>query len=1426
MIFSLLPMNALAATSDPATDSGAANPDMVFEKKAESNDDGTYTITMTAQAKGKETTTTKAAPMDIVLVLDQSGSMAYDFSGNSTHNDDDRRQTAMKTAVNSFIDKVAEKYSKESDHRMAIVTFGSNAEVTKGWTEVNATGKSDLEDKINNLPDPEGATNVGAGMEKAQTLMNNAETGENRQKVVIVFTDGVPTTKRDFDTDVANTAISTAKSMKDSGVTVYTVGIFNGADYDQLHGDKWSYALLEDVMCDGTEGSCWGGSWLAELFGSNDFDSIDVPAGNRFLNYLSSNSENASEIGITKGTYHPGHTGIAGGTGWRIDRNADCENNGYYKTATTASTLEGIFTEIYETTIGVANESLNGDTVITDTLSEYFTFATDDAVKSVTVYAVDADGNKKDSEDAAKAKPVVSDKTVTVSGYDFSKHYEDSGDPEKLVIEITVKPDPTATWGPTDEYKTNEGNATVTLGSETIAEAESPKVEVTTYRVTYAYDKSAPSEAKEPTDPKFYISGQEATVLQPENTSVDDGDEIYTFAGWKNGDKAVGEKIEVTGDITLTGTWTTASNIANYTVEHYRQSIDGDYPDKLKETDNLSGRVGAEITATPKEYDGFTCDKNVAGTVESGTIVAGKDGLVLKLYYTRNSYPVDYQFESSTKGLTLPQEVTEQLVKPEPTQNVPYEAATTNELFSTEYKYQNIVVEDADGKAIGHWEFEKWTPANGTKMPIGGLTYVGYWKYVAAAKDFDLDVSRSKTATNLDSNYRSTVTLSLPSAEEKLASDIVFVLDGSSSADTGVVKESLYLLEKLKEAASGSGAAVNVCVVKFKRQAFKSEWFDLSKDFDAIKTAMEAKYSGGTNIHAGLLAGKEALEQHPNVSADRKYLILISDGSTYLYSKDGDWASDKPFTRTYYTTENFNKAATGGYWDNGLYEPNNQPGNVPRPQDTSDVAAWQAYLKDVEARNAESHGNDYDYHCDYDLNFVQGKPSEDFKTQPSKPRTANNRDMAFYYADQVWQQIKSAGYNVYSIATQDGLAGAGNSNDSHCFMNYLNGGAILKFSDIRADILYAVGKGSTVVDKMGGEFDFVPGSLKLTVGGKKLDAKTVGNVTYFGDDAKTLSESNYRFKVEYDSDEDMFTWTINENVSNFAPVQLSYQVQLVHPKTVPGTYKVPTNEYAKLTPVDSLGNQGKELTFPVPEVSYTVRRHSTPGVTKPALNTADHYAYVMGYPDGTVQPGGYITRAEASTIFFRLLTDETREQYWATTNAYSDIKSGDWYNNAISTLSNAGIVSGYPDGTFRPNAPITRAEMSKIIALFAKLDKTTDRFSDIAGHWAEAYIKLAAGNGWIEGYPDGTFKPQQNITRAETVTMINRVLERVPSEEDHLLSECVMMTFPDCKSGDWFYIAVQEATNSHTYERAVTEKNGDEQWTALRANRDWTLLEK
>ena len=297
--------------------------------------------------------------------------------------------------------------------------------------------------------------------------------------------------------------------------------------------------------------------------------------------------------------------------------------------------------------------------------------------------------------------------------------------------------------------------------------------------------------------------------------------------------------------------------------------------------------------------------------------------------------------------------------------------------------------------------------------------------------------------------------------------------------------------------------------------------------------------------------------------------------------------------------------------------------------------------------------------------------------------------------------------------------------------------------------------------------------------------------------------------------------------------------------TVEDTFplKAPTKQGYAFTgwTYEELTKPQKSVTIPVGttgELEFTAHwRHTPNHPTQPEqpkmedeepikLNTDDHFAYIVGYPDGTVQPSGQITRAEATTIFFRLLTDESREANLTKTNRYTDVAAGAWYNTAISTMTRAGIVDGYPDGTFRPDAPITRAEMSKIISLFAELDKKTDRFSDIAGHWAEKYIKLAAGNGWIEGYPDGTFLPQRNITRAETATMINRVLERVPSQESRLLDRAAMQTWPDANPGDWFYLAIQEATNSHDYERSEKWDAADEQWTALRANRDWKALEQ
>lgn len=232
---------------------------------------------------------------------------------------------------------------------------------------------------------------------------------------------------------------------------------------------------------------------------------------------------------------------------------------------------------------------------------------------------------------------------------------------------------------------------------------------------------------------------------------------------------------------------------------------------------------------------------------------------------------------------------------------------------------------------------------------------------------------------------------------------------------------------------------------------------------------------------------------------------------------------------------------------------------------------------------------------------------------------------------------------------------------------------------------------------------------------------------------------------------------------------------------------------------------------------------------KPALNTQDHMAYIVGYEDGTVRPQNNITRAEVATIFFRLLTEESRGIYWSQTNPYSDVTGSAWYNNAVSTMANAGIIAGYPDGTFKPNAPITRAEFATIAARFSgQLAVGSGGFTDVsASHWAARYIATAQDLGWIAGYPDGTFRPDQAITRAEAVTLINRMLERAV-ETHHMRAN--MVTWSDCAITAWYYEAIQEATNSHTYVRLPEIVPGQrfcyEHWQEVLPAPDWAALEK
>ena len=249
--------------------------------------------------------------------------------------------------------------------------------------------------------------------------------------------------------------------------------------------------------------------------------------------------------------------------------------------------------------------------------------------------------------------------------------------------------------------------------------------------------------------------------------------------------------------------------------------------------------------------------------------------------------------------------------------------------------------------------------------------------------------------------------------------------------------------------------------------------------------------------------------------------------------------------------------------------------------------------------------------------------------------------------------------------------------------------------------------------------------------------------------------------------------------------------------------------------------------------------NSSGGGNKPSLNTEDHYGYIVGYPVDyetgeptddqarkPVKPQGKITRAEVATIFFRMLTDESRNEYWSQSNDFTDVAADAWYNNAISTMANAGILDGYEDGSFHPNGYITRAEFATIAVRFFDLSyQGEDLFPDIDGHWAQDYINQAADAGIIEGYPDGTFGPQKQITRAEAVTMVNRTLDRHP-DQDHFLED--MLVWPDNLDTEaWYYADIQEATNSHEYQvKKDAQGNEYEVWTKILPIRDWEALEK
>ena len=1463
MVLSLVPVTALAVGENSPVTKVSTDANSPVQIKKSINDTGDK-LTLEAYLTNEVTENVSTKPLDIVLVLDQSGSMAYNFEGNPTDENTDRRQYAMKEAVKNFIDKA---YSENGTHKMAIVTFSKDAAQLANWTTVDANGRKTLINSVGGLDDtPSGATNVAAGMQKAQTLLN-AQTNSDSQKVVIVFTDGVPTTQSDFNTNVANKAIAASKYMKDAEAVVYTVGIFNGAKPEQLYGNKWNYGLSKDVPCTGEVGSCWGGSWLANLFGNNDFDAIDVPAGNRFLNYLSSNFSEATEIGITKGRYHPEHTELAAGNGWRIDANFTRTAFNYYLTATNADGLNSVFEKIIEE-ISTLEIEAGTDAILSDTLSEYFDLNIPEGATekkdAITVEQWNCIGKSGNDYAWEKADPqpmgltvTVNGKTINVTGFNYTKNavtattkngttnYSGS----KLVVTIPIKPDSAYTnWKKGSKlYPTNntsDNQAGLSNYKDKNGEAplstlltESPEAEVTAYTVTYEWGDI--KNATTVTDDQYYINGQTAqvkgtvqegtavqgtdgqryrfsgwtengrdvvdtveikdhnVVLKPVLTEVYTvtykidgrvyetpeeytyGTEVkvknipaqtgYTFKGWTTSDAAISnDKFTMPAqNVELTGSWT-ANNDVSYTVHYYKKGT----TDKVAKDKKVTGKTfNTEVTETAETVSGYTVEGE-----PTRTITLDAYNREITFYYTANTYTVTWMNGDI------------QLKKDE------------NVAYNDQPNYEGTMpTKAADSKYT--YQFVGWSANPNATTGTNALPPV-----TSDVIYYAIFTAKPQTYT------------------------VIFDANGGKWTDTEDQKQQTY--------RNRSDSVTPVADPARQGHDFDGWAYKTSED----KLELITTFAGAT--------------------VDRMMKLPKATGTSvtlYAVWKDNNTA---PTGSLDYRINQYFIDETGGV-ANSISKPGRNTAGTAISALISDLVPQDRNFPNYRYEKAETKVNNEEY-------------------TDSKKLTQNDTVINLYYYLDSWKDGDTAPDNTTddSLTDGDGIPDCKQILIQYQVYQEGNGQVSPTFEVV------TVNDNGTKTEIKGSTATATPKYVFVTWTKGKVTDKNVGEL------ATTISTEKHCTPVSGELEVGQpYTYTAifledkvgkkdkdGKDTGDGIPDAWQYKVTFIvkngqwDDKTSADVVAYVTNkkngipcakgtEGSKATldgvPIPGAGNQpnsGYKASGnwgdTTPSATTVINKEDTvftytydqksggsggsggshkPTVTIPddvptGLNGKDHYAYVVGYPDGMVYPQKNITRAEVATIFFRLLKDETREANMTKSNGYNDMKDGAWYTCAVSTLSKMGIIKGYEDGSFKPDASISRAEFAAIAARFdPDGDKTPATFSDVSSHWAKDEISIAANHGWIKGYEDGSFKPDQKITRAETMTLVNRVLKRLPETKDDLHKD--MKTWPDNqKESAWFYLAVQEATNSH-YQKL--KKDGThETWESMRETRDWAALEK
>ena len=1410
-----------------------------------------------------------------VLVMDVSGSMKYcsDCGGNGKHIEDcpnykekdrengvtnaQKRITAAKDAAMEFLFnysgatkdangtigglKDTDNGEKGLNRFVSVVAF--NGEITSDttWYDVSTKiGYNNVKSVIEKLEVKDG-TNLDLGLKTANGRFTVDTVKNIKTKNVVVLTDGEPTFYYDktgvnkhgsAGCPVTNTHTASSATALNANASVYTV-CFGVSEKKCWNSSEWKF-VQTDIQ-----------QWVSVLPGIGYWETIEGGYCYKFSEWT---DYDGTHIWYDNDTKCEGNHTIEAPTVSEFLRDSIATpaagETKYAYTASNRSDLMAVFKAIGDSiTQGIK------DGIVIDPMGDHFTVVTVPSNFEQT-----AKGYKWELKDPAIE--TVNGKTV----YTYRLTY-------------TVKLDNTfAEFNEEPYYPTNKETTFTPTGSETSYKFKIPGVKGTapSYTVTYQYDttKTLPENAPDLASYNTNNTYKKGTEVKIKDIPTLDG---YVFNGWTatvDSNVTINNNAPFTmpnNNVVLQGYWTERTDI-NYTIEHYWI---GDKTQTIGTTETKSdGTLNQRITVDVADADDaddahFIDGYTIIPTQDKNTITINADTSqnVIKLYYYKNvgldarDGTLVYNGEEQTYNATVTCD--------EPGAQFTGATATATGKDKGEYytDYSGINLNDVDESGfyivtrLGNGKLT----INPRPLTITGVGYPSITKpYITSGYDLH-GYDYNKAAIDAEGKDNGIGLIA-----GHTISGITYTLAGeevnTEPGYTGKFEGQLVIND-----ANSNNVTANYTVTYQVGKLFIYNVGDAlatiqaTKNFDGKPATTAEQFS----FKLESTDGKDT-RTIPNVTNDAdgriKFELTYDKEDTYIYKLSEVKGTDTGIVydgTAYYvqvvvklneTTQKYE--AEVSYFadadcknpiktDNPTFNNTTKPGSLTISKTVSGNAAdknKEFTFTLTLSKNGEIIPGEVTYG---DLTFKDGKYTFTLKHNGSVTITGIPAGL-----DYTVTESDNNGYTVTvngeNTATAKGTITAGETSTA-AFKNTKNY-VYPPNPPIMDEIIVEITGNSDSVVYDGTEHSVKGYTVKIsdprytekdfTFTGK-AEASGVNAGTYeMGLKAEQFKNTNARFtNVKFVIKADGVLTITPKELTITAGSKTEYGPTPVtcDEWTVSGLVSGDKVESVKITGIQSV--PGSSPNVPSDAViknakgddvtkNYAIKYVNGTLTMLEVLNKEDHFNYIIGTPEGLSLPTANVTRAEVATIFFRLMTDDARAKFDSLDNNFSDVAKGKWYNRAISTLANAGIIKGDPAGTYRPGDPITRAEMAAIIARFGDFKEGGKTFSDISGHWAQKYIELAASNGWINGNPDGTFKPNNNITRAETVAMINRVLNRQTESNDDLLPVSQMTNWSDnMDTAKWYYRDMQEATNNHKAERV-----GDsmyEKWTEKLPDIDW-----